>query len=204
MSSPLDPNFYVLTATQQALLGNRGVRPAQTSAALRYLDSLTGVAARRADQTTNFLKFDWDATARHRLSLQYNRVRASSPAGVKVEPVVDRGVASIGNANTALDRVVGRWMWLRSSAMSHEVRLQFARDLQSESAQQPLPQEAAVGPGGSAPEVLIGQQGFQFGTPASLGRRAYPDERRYEVDDHARLAAWAPSAAAWRGVLCDP
>jgi hypothetical protein len=51
ISTPQDPNFYSLTATQKALLGNRGVSPTKVNAALNYLDSLTGVVARRADQT---------------------------------------------------------------------------------------------------------------------------------------------------------
>ena len=51
MSAPGYAGFYALTATQTALLGNRGVTPAKTNAALNYLDSLTGTVARRQDQT---------------------------------------------------------------------------------------------------------------------------------------------------------
>ena len=41
VSSP-GSGFYSLTATQSALLGNRGVTSAKMNAALNYLDSLTG------------------------------------------------------------------------------------------------------------------------------------------------------------------
>jgi hypothetical protein len=42
VSSPGYAGFYTLTATQTALLGNRGVTAAKTNVALNYLDSLTG------------------------------------------------------------------------------------------------------------------------------------------------------------------
>ena len=48
VSSPGYAGFYALTATQVALLGNRGVSAAKTAAALNYLDSLTGTVARQA------------------------------------------------------------------------------------------------------------------------------------------------------------
>jgi hypothetical protein len=70
ISSPDDPNFYALTATQRALLGNRGVTSAKVNAALNYLESLTGTIARRDDQTINFGKVDWQATGKQRFSVQ--------------------------------------------------------------------------------------------------------------------------------------
>ena len=67
--------------------------------------------------------------------------------------------------------------------------MQVGRELQYETAQAPLAQEPAIGPDGFAPEVSIGPQGLIFGTPASLGRKAYPDERRVEVRELARGCA---------------
>jgi len=59
--------------------------------------------------------------------------------------------------------------------------------LEYEAASAPLPQEPAVGLGGYTPEVAIGPDGLTFGTPPSLGRRAYPDERRVQL---AEMATW--------------
>ena len=42
ISTPDDPNFYALTPTQRALLGNRGVTAAKVNAALNYLDESDG------------------------------------------------------------------------------------------------------------------------------------------------------------------
>ena len=187
ISSPDDPNFYALTATQRALLGNRGVTSAKVNAALNYLESLTGTIARRDDQTINFGKVDWQATGKQRFSVQYDRGRSSSPAGVRSAPVVDVGRASLGSNYGKVDAVLGRWIWLVTSRLSNELRVQYGRDFQYEQAAAPLPQEPAVEPGGFAPEIAIGPNGFRFGSSPSLGRNAYPDENKIQLVD---LVTW--------------
>ena len=183
ISTPEDPDFYALTATQMALLGNRGVSSSKVNAALNYLDSLTGTVARRQDQTVNFGKVDWQAFEHHRLSLQYDRGRSSAPGAVRSAPVVDFGKGSLGSSYARIDSVLGRWLWTATPKLSHELRVQYGRDFQFEEAGKPLPQEPAVGPGGYAPEIAIGPDGLTFGTSSSLGRRAYPDESKVEVAD---------------------
>ncbi len=188
VSSPGYGNFFALTATQSALLGNRGVSEKATDTALTYLNSLTGTVPRREDQQIAFGKIDWQISPSHKLSVQENRVRWSSPGGVRSEPVVDRGLASLGNAYGKVDAGVARLVSQWTSHLSNEVRLAYGRDFEYETAQPPLPQEPALGPGGFAPEISIGPNGFLFGTPASLGRKAYPDERRLQV---AELVEWS-------------
>jgi carboxypeptidase family protein/TonB-dependent receptor-like protein len=187
ISTPADPNFFSLTPTQRALLSNRGVTSAKTNAALNYLDSLTGTIARRHDQTVNFGKLDWQATTHHRLSVQYDRARSSSPAGVRTAPVVDVGRASMGSTYGKIDSVLGRWMWLATPRLSNELRAQYGSDFQYEQAGAPLPQEPAVGPNGFAPEVAIGPNGFTFGSSPSLGRRAFPNEKKIQFVDIVSL-----------------
>ncbi len=92
ISAPGYAGFYQLTATQTALLANRGVTLAKTNAALNYLDSLTGTVARQADQTVNFGRVDWQRKGGSQLVLEYNRARWSAPAGARSGAVVDRGV----------------------------------------------------------------------------------------------------------------
>jgi hypothetical protein len=183
ISTPNDPIFFSLTATQTALLGNRGVTPAKVNAALNYLDSLTGTIARHQDQTINFGKVDWQATNHHRVSVQYDRGRSSAPAGARSAPVVDVGRASLGSTYTKLDAMLARWMWLAKPRLSNELRVQFGRDFQYEEAPGPLAHEPAIGPGGTAPEIAIGPYGFTFGTSPSLGRKAYPDESKVQLVD---------------------
>ncbi|MGD0442919.1 MAG: TonB-dependent receptor [Edaphobacter sp.] len=187
ISTPEDPNFFSLTPTQEALLANRGVSSAKINAALNYLDSLTGTIPRRQDQTINFGKLDWQAAAHHRLSLQYNRARSSAPAGVRSSPVVDVGRASLGSSYAKIDALLGRWTWLATPRWSNDLRIQYGRDLQYEQTPPPLPQEPAIGPNGSAPEIAIGPDGFTFGTSLSLGRKAFPDENKIQFVD---LVTW--------------
>ena len=187
ISTPEDPNFYVLTPTQKALLANRGVTSAKVNTALTYLESLTGTIPRRHDQSINFGKIDWQAKEHHRLSLQYDRARSSSPSGVRWAPVVDVGRASLGSTYGKIDSVLARYLWLATPRLSNELRVQYGRDLQLEQALPPLPQEPAVGPGGSAPEIAIGPNGFSFGSPASLGRRAFPSEKKIQLAD---IVSW--------------
>ncbi len=183
VSSPGYAAFYQLTATQQAVLARRGVSSAQRNTALNYLSSLSGELSRRADQTIHFGRLDGQIGQRNRVTLEGNRARWSSPAGVRSGTVVDRGLRSLGNSYVRADSGVLAWTWTNRGHLVNDLRLQMAHNLQFEQPQTPLPQEAAIGPGGDAPEVVIGPGGFTFGTPAGLGRRAYPDERRTEAAD---------------------
>ncbi len=187
VSAPGYAGFYSLTAMQTALLANRGVTPAKTNAALNYLNSLTGTIARTADQTVNFGRLDWQRRGGSRVALEYNRVRWSSPGGARSGAVVDRGVASMGSSYGQVDAGVMRWVQFLRRGLSNEVRAQVGRELLYETAQSPLAQEPNIGPAGLPPEVSIGPQGLVFGTPAALGQRAYPDERRFEIAD---VLAW--------------
>ncbi len=183
VSSPADPNFYNLTATQMALLANRGVSAAATNAGLNYLSSLTGETPRRADQALNFARVDWTRYPRLKLAGQYNAVRWTAPAGLLDAPVVARGRASLGNAAGSLDAVLVRATTAIAAGTINEAHAGFTRDLQYETPQTPLAGEPAISPGGLAPEVNIGPNGLLFGTPAALSQVAYPDERRVELGD---------------------
>lgn len=183
ISAPDDPAFYSLTATQRSLLANRGVTPTKVNVALNYLNSLTGTVPRHSDQNVNFGKLSWQASAKNHLSIQYNRARISAPAALRLAPVVNRGSASLGTSFARVDAVMGRWVWVAGPHINNQLSLQYGRDLQFDQAQTPLRQEPAVGPGGYAPEVSIGPQGLIFGTPATLGLKAFPNERRVEVGD---------------------
>jgi hypothetical protein len=188
IGAPDDPEFYNLTAMQRALLANRGVTPAKIDAALNYLSGLTGKVNRRDDQTINFGKLDWQLSTRNRLSVQYNRMRSAAPAGLFGAPVVDRGMASLGSGYTKVDASSARWTWAGTAHFTNEVRFAYGRDFQFEEAQSPLPQEPAIGLGGYVPEIAIGPDGMTFGTPAGVGRMAYPDENRVQLVD---TATWA-------------
>jgi hypothetical protein len=106
---------------------------------------------------------------------------------------VARGRASVGDSEVQINAGTARWLHEFSPHFNHELRAQTARDLEYETPRAPLPQEPAIGPGGLAPQVTIGPQGFAYGTPANLGRTAYPDERRLELADLMQIA--------WRGQL---
>ena len=197
-ASPATASFYALTPMQTTLLQVRGVTLAQQAAALAYLDSLTGPVARAADRGSEFVRLDGRASERDRVAASYARSRLSAPAGVgagAATAVVARGAASVGDETVRGDAVTGRWLHLfGGGSVTNEVRAQYARDFEFETARRPLAQEPAISAGGYAPQVSIydgsgAGPAFVYGTPASLGRRAYPDERRVEVADVAQLSA---------------
>jgi hypothetical protein len=186
-ATPQSPEFYELIANQTALLkNNRGLSQTQIDTALGYLSSLGGVLPRQGDQVIHFPKLDW-VRGRQHASVQYNRMRWSSPAGVQTGAVVARGLASFGNDYAKVDSALARWQAFVTPRLTNEVRFQYSRDFESETAQTPLAQEPATGPGGFAPEVRIAPDGFSFGTPRTLNRAAYPDERREQIADTLTL-----------------
>ncbi len=190
VSSPEDLQFFSLTPGQVALLGNRGVTAAATTTALDYLGSLTGTTSRSAYRLTGVLRADADVSARDHVTVVFHGNRVDAVAGAALgqasDAVVARGTGSLGDSYVSVEAGSTHWVHRFTSKLQNEVRGQVAHDLEYEQPRAPDAQEPTIGPGGLAPEVSIGPLGFAYGTPASLGRTAYPDEMRTELADTLR------------------
>jgi hypothetical protein len=191
VSTPSTASFYNLSATQLALLGNRGVGTAAIHTALDYLDSLTGSTTRHATRLNAFARTDARLTSRDTLTLTYLGAHFNAPSGVALGQASDavdpRGTASLGDNHVAIDAATARWLHTFSPRLTHELRAQLSHDLEFQTPHAPLPQEPAIGPGGFAPQVSIAPEGFAYGTPSNLGRIAYPDELRLQLANDLQL-----------------
>ncbi len=191
VSTPATASFYTLTAEQLALLANRGVSASSANSALNFLDSLTGAQPRDASRLLSFARLDLVPAVKQQLTLGYIGNRFSSPTGSSSgasAAVVPRGRASLAASILHVDALTGRWLYRLSPLAANELRGQFARDLEFETPHTPLPQEPAISVGGFAPQISIAPNGFSYGTPSSIGRIAYPDERRLQLADTFTLA----------------
>ena len=152
---------------------------------LAFLNSLTGVAPRRADELVLFPKLDWVITQNHTLSLSYNRMRWDSPGGAESRPVYNRGVASFGSDNVDVDNASLRLSSALSHTMANELRLLYSRDLEYQKSHAPGANEPTTGPFGNVPQIAVASSsyGLTFGMPTTMDRRKYPDERRIQVAD---------------------
>lgn len=191
VSTPATANFYALTPEQLALLANRGVSATAANSALNFLDSLTGTQPRDSSRILSFARLDLVPAVKQQLTIGYIGNRFNSPTGSTsgaAEGVVARGRASLAASILQVDALTGRWLYRLSPFAANELRGQFARDLEYETPHTPLPQEPAISAGGFAPQVSIAPNGFSYGTPASIGRIAYPDEHRMQLADTFTLA----------------
>lgn len=190
VSSPADPQFFLLTPEQIALLANRGVTASATTTALDYLGSLTGSTGRSAYRLTGLLRGDVDLSGRDHLTLTYNGHRVDAVAGAALgqasDAVVARGTGSLGDSFVTVQAGSAHWLHRVSTTLQNDVRGQVVHDLEYEQPRAPDAQEPAIGPGGLVPQVSIAPLGFAYGTPDALGRSAYPDESRMELNDTLR------------------
>jgi hypothetical protein len=149
-----------------------------------YLASLLGPVARTADHQIFFSKIDYHVSPHNSLALSFNRMRWSSPGGAQSDPVVDRGIASFGFDGVKVDMLTARLTSTLGSHTTSELRYSWGRDFEYQVPQSPAPGEP-VGPSGFAPSVsvLADSTGFTFGTPATMPRRALPDEHRNQLAD---------------------
>ncbi len=192
VSSPETAGFFSLSATQTALLANRGVGAAARRRALEYLDGLGGEAAVAAPRTLAFLRLDAGLGRSDRVNVGGQAQRLSAPVlnGTGLAAgVVSEAVSSIGSSRVAAEAGSAGWEHRFGARAVNSVRVQAVHDLEYESPAAVDPAVAAIGPGGYAPEVLIEPEGFRYGTPASLGRVAYPDEHRVQVAEALQLRA---------------
>ena len=192
VSSPQTAGFFQLSAMQTALLANRGVGAAARRGALEYIDGLGGVTTVQAPRMLGFVRLDAGLGRSDRVSFGGQAQRLSAPAlgGTGVASgVVSEAISSIGSSRVEAEAANAGWEHRFGTRATNSVRVQVAHDLEYETPGAADPAVPAIGPGGYAPEVLIEPEGFRYGTPASLGRVAYPDEHRVQAVEGFQVRA---------------
>ncbi|HEY4047686.1 MAG TPA: TonB-dependent receptor [Acidobacteriaceae bacterium] len=160
------------------------------AAGISGLTTMLGTAPRTGDQTIYFPKIDWQVNQKNHASVEANRMRWTSPAGIQTNPAVAYGVASFGNDYVRDNWIVGKLDSFITANISNEVRYMYGRDFEYEFNQQPTPYEQNnllktsnyTNPLGLPPNVYLNGF-FQFGTAQFLNRAALPDERRWQLAD---------------------
>jgi len=179
------------TATTDAIscAEARGVTVAQVNSALAYINGQSGVAPRQGDQILNFAKLDYRINDKNNASLIYNRMRWDSPNGIQTNPVNRRGITSFGNDFVKVDSIIGKIDTLISPRMSNELRVEYARDFETENGDKPLANEPTTTAGGLPPGLIIStNSGFSMGTPYYVPRTDYPVETESDVVENVTMS----------------
>jgi hypothetical protein len=180
--------FAPLSASELTTLSGRGITAAQANAGLAFVQTLTGVVPRIGDELLLFPKIDWNISSKHRLSMEYNRMRWSSPAGIQTGGVVFRGQESFGNDFVKDDTVIAHLVSTVTPTMINDLRFQYGRDFEFQNTQAAISGEPVSSQGISPQITISGSAGIVFGKPNFLDRRAFPDEHSYEFADSFSIA----------------
>lgn len=169
---------------------SRNISDAQINDTLAFLNSLTGTVPRRGDQLILFPKIDWQVNSKNTVTINYNRLRWDSPAGIQTQATNTRGRASFGDDFVKVDWGTVRWVSTLTPRIVNEFRTQIARDFEYEFSQKPLPGEPTTGLNASAPDVFL-TNGLEFGKPTFLERPKYPEEKRKQFTDNVTVSQGA-------------
>jgi Carboxypeptidase regulatory-like domain len=172
-----------LNGLSRTTLTGKGLTNDQIDGSIAFLNSLTGTVPRKGDQTLVLPKIDWQINSKNTFSINYNRLRWDSPAGVQTQATNTRGRASFGDDGVKVDWGTARLTSTINSRLVNEFRAQYARDLEFQVSQTPLDGEPRTAINGSAPDVGL-QGGLNFGKPNFLERASYPNEKRTQFTDN--------------------
>lgn len=164
---------------------DRGVPVADINAALAYINGQSGIAPRKGDQILNFAKLDYKINDKNNASVIYNRMRWDSPNGIQTNLVNRRGITSFGNDYVKVDSIIGKIDTVITPKMINELRVEYARDFETETGDTPLANEPTTTAGGLPPGVIISSNsGFSMGTPYYVPRSSYPNESETDTVDN--------------------
>jgi len=184
-------------STINTLAARLGVTTAQAQTdytnGLNVLLGELGPVPRKGQATIFFPKIDWQLNAKNHATVEVNRMRWASPAGIQTQASNTFGVASFGNDFVRNTWGVAKLYTSVTSSLTNEARFQYGRDFEFEFAQPPTAYEQAnliasplfpsyTNPLGLPPDVFI-TNGFDMGVPTFLQRPAFPDERRTQYAD---------------------
>jgi len=197
---PNGANVASATSGACTLVGNLGLGNGNYAAGLAdYTNGLsgltneTGPVPRKGQATIFFPKIDWQISSKNHATVEVNRTRWYSPAGIQTQASNTFGVASFGNDYVRDTWGVAKLYTSFTATLTNEARFQYGRDFEFEFAQPPTSYEQAnfvtspnfpgyTNPLGLPPDVFI-TNGFDMGVPTFLQRPAFPDERRTQYAD---------------------
>ncbi|MBV8206083.1 MAG: TonB-dependent receptor, partial [Acidobacteria bacterium] len=160
---------------------------------LTAITGILGPVPRTGDQSIFFPKLDWNINSKNHASVEVNRFRWASPAGIQTQATNNYGIRSFGNDYVADTWFIGKFDTFPTSTISNEIRYQWARDNEYENPQTPTTayeqsnfMTSALFPGYTnpfpyPPSVVV--NGLTLGTPTFLTRPKYPDERENQGSD---------------------
>jgi hypothetical protein len=168
---------------------DRGVSQAQINSAMAYISGQSGVAPRKGNQLINFGKVDYKINDKNNASLMYNRMRWNSINGTQTNPVIRRGITSIGSDYLKIDAITAKIDTFFAPTISNELRTEYARNFGYETGNTPLANEPTTTASGLPPGVSItSNSGFSMGTPYYVPRSSYPNEEEIDAADNVNIA----------------
>ena len=194
---PNGANVATATIGACTLVNNLGLGNSNYAAGLAdYSTGLSGLTneigpvPRTGQATIFFPKMDWQISAKNHATLEVNRMRWSSPAGIQTQASNTFATNSFGNDYVKDTWGVAKLYSSITPTITNEVRFQYGRDFEYEFPQAPTAYEQAnfvnppgyKNPLGLPPDVFI-TNGFDMGVPTFLTRPAFPDENRTQVAD---------------------
>jgi len=183
-AQPTNDQMQVLSAR----LGLSSVNPvaeglAAYSGLLEALDGLLGPAPRTATQWTGFGRLDWEATERHRFTLEGIGARWKSPGGGMTRVAETFGSHSFGSSKASEEWLLGRWEAFLTPNLLAVTQASAGRALQDARPEAPSAFEQSFLAGnawGQLPQMIVDSRyGMTIGNPSRFGTGSYPDEHLY-------------------------
>jgi len=182
--------FLNLSSSNRTALIARGLTNSQIDSTLAFLATLSGPVPRTGDQKLFLPKVDWVVNDRNTLTVSYNRLRWTSPAGIQTQATNTRAVDNFGDDFVQIDSLNAKLASTLTSNLLNEFRFQWGRDNEFQFSQPPIPGEPTNAIGGRSPQtILVGTSTFSFGMPEFLERASFPDERRWQFADTLTLTS---------------
>jgi len=170
------------------------------NAGVTALTTDLGIVPRAGYQEINTPKLDWQINSKERASFLFHRLRWDAPGDVQTTSSASYSLDAFGNDFVKLDYGVAKLDSQLTSRITNELLYQYSRELNDEG-QQPYstyttnnleaPGGGAIlggmsnAPGGATiPYIALDTSiGFNMGSPYYSYRIAYPDERKWQVED---------------------
>ena len=153
------------------------------SGMLEKLAGLLGPAPRTAQQWTGFSRLDWQATERHRFTLEGIGADWNSPGGGLTRVSETYGNHSFGTTKASEEWLLGRWEAFITPNLLVVTQASAGRTIQEARPSTPSAFEQNFLNGnvyGQLPQIVVDNRyGFTIGNPSRFGEGSYPDEHLY-------------------------